>query len=86
MHQSPLLSLFSGWYDLSVAIDAWKALIAAAEAMPRIPETLRYDLVNLGREALSSPEWSVLRERGDFFWVTIDGNGSRASILQVPSL
>ncbi|CAK9112192.1 Alpha-N-acetylglucosaminidase (N-acetyl-glucosaminidase) (AtNAGLU) (Protein CYCLOPS 1) [Durusdinium trenchii] len=41
------------WYDLSVAIDAWKALIAAAEAMPRIPETLRYDLVNLGREVLS---------------------------------
>lgn len=40
------------WYPLSLAIEAWGKMIAAADEAP-LSQTMNYDLVNLGREVLS---------------------------------
>mmetsp|Transcript_81842 Transcript_81842/g.253998 ORF Transcript_81842/g.253998 Transcript_81842/m.253998 type:complete len:873 (-) Transcript_81842:104-2722(-) len=44
------------WYNTSVVLSAWKDLVAAAADLPRADSrpqtTLRYDVVNVGREVL----------------------------------
>ena len=42
------------WYPLSLAIEAWGKMIAAADEAGGTPlsQTMNYDLVNLGREVL----------------------------------
>ncbi len=39
------------WYPLSLVVKAWDRLIQAAEEAP-LSQTMSYDLVNLGREAM----------------------------------
>jgi len=40
------------WYNASVVLGAWQHLLDFAHHFVALPETLRYDLVNVGREVL----------------------------------
>eukprot|EP01062_Namystynia_karyoxenos_P066106 TRINITY_DN60117_c0_g1_i1.p1 TRINITY_DN60117_c0_g1~~TRINITY_DN60117_c0_g1_i1.p1 ORF type:complete len:832 (+),score=210.95 TRINITY_DN60117_c0_g1_i1:97-2496(+) len=41
------------WYNVTALWEAWGELAAAAEGLSNLPATLRYDIVNTGREVLA---------------------------------